>query len=376
MIKWPLATDAWDDAEINAMKRVIKTRRFTMGSTVEEFEERFGKLFNAPHAVMVNSGSSANLLMAAACSELGYLRPGDEIIVPAVGWSTSYFPFHQIGCELVFIDVNDTWNIDVNRMEQAIRPKTRAVLAVNLLGNPCAFDQLIEVCDRHDLILLEDNCESLGATYDGKCTGTFGLMGSFSTFFSHHIQTMEGGIILCDEDKIFNTLKSLRSHGWTRNTIWDRGNTFEFKTIGYNVRPGELHAAVGLEQLNKWKGMDKRRARNAHLFRKEFGNKDWCDIQKVADKGNPSWFGFGILFHDSEIRDSIENELHKNQIETRPIVSGNFTRQPVFEKLNAKIEGPLDWGNRLHDNGFFLGNSPIDLEEPIKFVSTLISGRL
>tara|TARA_R100000808_G_scaffold24863_1_gene58874 strand:+ start:14878 stop:16008 length:1131 start_codon:yes stop_codon:yes gene_type:complete len=376
MINWPLAVDTWNAAERTAMHRIIDSGMFTMGNNVEEFQARFCEIFGVKYAVMVNSGSSANLLMAAACLELNYFKEGSEIIVPAVGWSTSYFPFHQAGLEVVFVDVDDTWNIDVNRVEAAITSKTRAVLGINLLGNPCTFDQLIDVCNKHDLTLLEDNCESLGSGYDNKFTGSFGTMGTYSTFFSHHIQTMEGGLIACNDSKTFNTLKSLRSHGWTRNTIWESDNPFTFKTIGYNVRPGELHAAVGLAQLDKWDGMDETRSRNAYEFIANFEDKSWCTIQRVSNLASPSWFGFGLVFSEPGMKERAQELLTANNVEHRPIVCGNFVNQPVFKKMRARVHGDTPVADKIDSDGIFLGNNPIDLVPQIRLTAQLLEKHL
>jgi CDP-6-deoxy-D-xylo-4-hexulose-3-dehydrase len=386
MINWPLATDTWDTSEINALHKVIDSRNFTMGNTVEEFQEAFCYKFGSKYAVMVNSGSSANLLMVAGCVELGLLEPGDEVIVPAVAWGTSYFPFSQHGLKVVVVDVDNTWNISPSHVRKAITSRTRAVLAVNILGNPCAFDQLQEICDDHDLILLEDNCESLGALVDSKYTGTFGRVGTHSTFFSHHLQTMEGGMITTNDVLMFNLLKSLRSHGWIRNTngllpTEMPQDEFTFVCCGYNVRPGELHAAVGLVQLDKFDKMDVMRTNNATTFKQEFGNEPWCKIQHVEQKNQSSWFAFGVVLDKKIDRDHIRKVLEDQGVQTRPIVAGNIARQPVFNtpRFNGSIDwstgkAPLEVADDIHNNGFMLGNNPTDLREQITKTKLLIQG--
>ena len=188
-----------------------------MGSKVEKFEKEFAQEMGVQHAVMVNSGSSANLLMLTA-AKIQYKWENCNVIVPAVGWSTTYSPVHQIGAKLNFVDVClSTMNIDPTAVKMAINPYTKAILAVNLLGNPADLDSLRQIADEHGLALLEDNCESFGATVDGQFTGTMGDMGTYSFFFSHHLQTMEGGMIVTDDDRLANILKSLRAHGWIRD---------------------------------------------------------------------------------------------------------------------------------------------------------------
>jgi CDP-6-deoxy-D-xylo-4-hexulose-3-dehydrase len=344
-----------------------------MGERVSRFEEAFCKTFDFPYAVMVNSGSSANLLMVAAAFEMGWLRRGDQVIVPAVGWSTSYFPLMQYGLELVFVDVEaDTWNIDPSLVDEAITPHVKAILGINLLGNPCTFSRLQSICDEHKLLLLEDNCESMGASYNSKYCGGIGVMGTFSTFFSHHIQTMEGGIIVCHTEEVYNTLKSLRSHGWTRDTKWYHGDPFEFITMGYNVRPGELNAAVGLCQLDKWQYMIEQRTKNAQCFIDHFDNGDergkWR-IQATTDGGTHSWFGFGIVFDSEVTLTKARTVLSDNKIPYRPIVTGNFTEQPIMGRYRWLGEGPFNVANELETCGLFLGNNPMELKDAIEEVS-------
>ena len=194
-MKYELASSTWGSEEISALNKVVDSGKFTMGSEVLRFEADFARSVNAGFSVMFNSGSSANLALLAA---LRYLKkpmfsPGDEIIVPAVSWSTTYYPVHQLGGVLRFVDIDPTTlNIDPNRIEEAINENTRGIFVVNLLGNPAHWDKINEIAKKHNLFVIEDNCESLGAELNGKFTGTFGLGGTFSTFFSHHISTMEG----------------------------------------------------------------------------------------------------------------------------------------------------------------------------------------
>ena len=263
MINYPLAADTWDEAEYTAINRVIKSNRFTIGHEVEMFEKEFAEFFGSKYAVMVNSGSSANLIAISALilSDKYDLNPGDEVIVPAVSWATTYTVLHQCGLKLKFIDIDlDTFNLNLDILESAISDDTKAIFAVNLLGNPNDFDKLLDICESNDLVLIEDNCESMGATYKSKYTGTFGVCGTFSTFYSHHMATMEGGMILTDDEELNDIMKSIRSHGWTRNLGEnskfatkkdDFYELFNFIFPGYNVRPVEMEAAIGREQLKK-----------------------------------------------------------------------------------------------------------------------------
>ncbi len=220
MIDLPLATDTWDEKEYAAIQRVVDSGMFTMGAEVAAYERQFASFFGARHALMVSSGSTANLLMVAALffTKNPRLKRGDEVIVPAVSWSTTYFPFQQYGLKLVFVDIDPlTLNIDLKKLEAAVTDRTRAICLVNLLGNPNDFSEIKRIVSDRDITILEDNCESMGATFEGRQAGTFGLMGTFSSFYSHHIATMEGGCIVTDDEEIYHVLLTLRAHGWTRN---------------------------------------------------------------------------------------------------------------------------------------------------------------
>ena len=218
--KYSLASDSWGEEEISAINDVVKSNKFTMGPKVKKFEEEFANYHKADYAIMVNSGSSANLLMIASLfySNDYDLKKGDEVIVPAVSWSTTYYPVNQYGLKLVFVDIDrNTLNIDPKEVIKAINQKTKLIFAVNLLGNPSDLEDLKSICKKNEIILIEDNCESLGAKYHDRYTGTCGLMGSFSFFFSHHMQTMEGGMVLTNDKNLYELCLSLRAHGWIRD---------------------------------------------------------------------------------------------------------------------------------------------------------------
>lgn len=381
MTNYPLASSTWDETEIEAIQDVIKSGRFTMGEQVASFEAKFAEVVGAKFAVMVNSGSSANLALLAACR---YLRepkiaPGDEILVPAVSWSTTYYPVNQLGATLKFVDIDPlTLNIDTSKIESAISSKTRGIFAVNLLGNPANWIELKRLAESHNLILLEDNCESLGATIDGKETGTFGFGGTFSSFFSHHISTMEGGLIVTDDEPLFHTLKSVRAHGWTRDLpeenfvhnktgrAWD--DLFRFVIPGYNIRPLEIEAAIGKVQLEKLPSFIRMRRRNASYFKEAM--KEISGFQLQEELGESSWFGFSLILEGKlrGHREQLIDLLHEAEIESRPIVTGNFTRNPVIRHLNHAPIGPLPGADEVHDNGLFVGNHHYDLSKEINLL--------
>jgi len=378
MAKYSLASTTWDEQEIDAINDVVKSGKYSMGERVLAFEAEFAKKMGSKFSVMVNSGSSANLILVSACRYLKKpkLMPGDEVIVPAVSWSTTYYPVTQIGAILKFVDIDpDTLNIDVTKIEKAITPKTKAILVVNLLGNPADWDSLKKIADKHGLLLLEDNCESLGATLGGKQLGTFGLGGTYSSFFSHHISTMEGGLIATDDEELYQVMKSLRAHGWTRdlpekNHVYDKtGNAwddlFRFVLPGYNVRPLEMEAAIGSVQLRKLDSFIAARRKNAELFQSAMQGLDRYRIQK--ENGDSSWFGFSLILEGKlkGKRAGLIAALTQAEIDSRPIVTGNFARNPVIEHLPHLEIGPLPGADDIHDNGLFVGNHHYDLSNEL-----------
>lgn len=378
-IQFPLATSSWQKEELDAMHEVINSGMFTMGAKVSEFEQKFASYCGSKHCIMVNSGSSANLLMIAALfytkNSALRLKRGDEVIVPAVSWSTTYYPLYQYGLKIKFVDIDlETLNFDLTQLSEAITDNTRVILAVNLLGNPNDFDAIKKIINSREIILLEDNCEAMGAEFNNKKTGTFGVIGTFSTFFSHHISTMEGGLIATDNNELYHILLSLRSHGWTRNLPKENYVTkvksddsfeesFKFVLPGYNVRPIELEGAIGIEQLKRLPEMIKERRKNADLLKKFFSNNKYILIQKEI--GKSSWFGFSlILKHNCPLtRVELLKILQSKGFECRPIVGGNFAKNEVVKYFNSTTHGSLYNANYIDKNGFFIGNHHYPIPE-------------
>jgi CDP-6-deoxy-D-xylo-4-hexulose-3-dehydrase len=382
---YPLATSTWDEKELEAIQSVIKRDMYTMGESVAQFEKDFCKFTGSKYAVMVSSGSAANLIANAALfyTKNPKLKRGDEVIVPAVSWSTTYFPLQQYGLKLKFVDIDlETLNYDLDALRDAITEDTKMIMVVNLLGNPNDFDKIFEMTKDKDIIVLEDNCESMGAEYKGKQTGTFGLMGTFSTFFSHHMATMEGGFVTTDDEELYHILLSMRAHGWTRNLPKENKvsnksddwfeESFRFVLPGYNVRPVEMSGAIGIEQLKKLPTFLEQRRKNAKLFVELF--KDHKDFMIQKDIDNSSWFGFSLIIKpESKLKrkDFIE-KLQENNIDCRPIVTGNFTRNEVMKFFDYEIHEELTNADYLHDNGFFIGNSQVCLENEIRYLAEVL----
>ncbi|PKP45698.1 MAG: pyridoxamine 5-phosphate oxidase [Bacteroidetes bacterium HGW-Bacteroidetes-12] len=377
---YPLATNTWDENEKNAMLEVMESGMYTMGTRVKEFENQFAQIFGSHYAVMVNSGSSANLLAIASLfyKQNNPLEQGDEVIVPAVSWSTTYHPLQQYNLKLRFVDIDlGTLNYDLEALENAITSNTKMIVAVNLLGNPNNFNEINSIIGERNIILIEDNCESMGAKYDERYAGTFGVMGTFSTFFSHHISTMEGGVVLTNDEELYHIMLSLRSHGWTRhlpekNLVTGQKSkdvfeeSFKFVLPGYNLRPGELHGAIGIEQLKKLPEIISERRKNADYFNKLFSNHPFILIQNEI--GESSWFGFSlVLRRDAPYsRKQLITKLQENSIECRPIVSGNFLKNPVLKYYKYTISGKIVNADFIDQNGLFVGNHHYNISEEIE----------
>jgi CDP-6-deoxy-D-xylo-4-hexulose-3-dehydrase len=375
---YELAVSSWGAEEAEAVRRSFASGRTTMGESVAAFEREFAAYHGKRYAVMVNSGSSANLLaVASLCFRCERpLRRGDEVLVPAVAWGTTYHPLQQYGLKMRILDVErDTLNIDVSRLEAALTPRTRAVVVVNILGNPAALDVLRAFCDRHGLYLIEDNCESLDAELGGRKAGSFGDVGTFSLFFSHHISTGEGGLAVTDDEETCHLLRALRAHGWTRDLPADspvfepRADDFfeayRFILPGYNVRPMEFQGAVGRVQLAKLPLFTQRRRDNMALFRDRFAGDSRFLIQR--ENGRSSSFAFTIVLNPNQPIDRRRAlaALKAAGIGFRIITGGCILRHDVMRHYDFDTVGGLDNAMLAHDRGFFVGNAPVDLSRQI-----------
>ena len=382
--KFPLSYDSWDHEEKEAIFEVVKDGFFTMGKKVKKFEEEFSSYVGSKYSVMVNSGSSANLLMVAS---LFYtkenkikLKKGDEVIVPAVSWSTSYYPLYQYGLKIKFVDIDlDTLNYDLKKLKTAVTDKTKVILAVNLLGNPNDFKEIKKIINKKDIVLIEDNCESLGAEFQNKKTGTIGLLGTFSFFFSHHISTMEGGMIVTDNKELYHILLSLRAHGWTRNLPEDNlvakksknnfDESFRFVLPVYKLRPLEMSVAIGSIKMQKLPNFLVKRKINAEIFLDKM--KKYNDIITQKEIGSSSWFGFSLVIKpdSNRLKEDLVKLLNKTGFECRPIVAGNFARNEVVKYFNSENVDDLKNADLIDKNGLFIGNHHINMKEALTSLS-------
>ena len=369
MFKYPLTFNSFDNDDAKAVYDLFGSGYLTQGNITKQYEAELCRLFGSKYAVAVNSGSSANLLMISALlysrSEDYSLEPGDEVIVPAVSWITTYSPLIQLGLKPVVVDINlNSLNIDTSLIEGRITSKTKAIFAVNLLGNPSSLASLSSLCKRRDLILIEDNCESMGASLAGKKTGTWGCMGSHSTYFSHHITTIEGGFVLTDSKYLYDLLVCLRAHGWARDidenskiNVRNQNDDmyiptdFLFLLPGYNLRTTDLNSLLGIRQLEMFSAILDERRKTWECLKvtaETFG--DHIILQEIEDGAVSSHFGFSMITKKSSKSGSLRLNLRSVGFQTRPIVTGNILRHPVSKFFPDQTD-PLVFADKVHYDG-------------------------
>ena len=371
---YPLVENPFSTHDINEGIKVLKSKQLTLSKKTKDFENHFTKKFKSKYSLMVNSGSSANLL-ALQCLINPYrknrLKKNDEVIIPTLCWSTSLWPIIQSNLKPIFVDINpDTLNISEKDIEKKITKKTKAIMLVHVLGNSCNMDEVMKIKKKYNLILIEDTCESLGSKYKNKYLGTFGEFSTFSFYSSHQISSGEGGMICCKNNNDYNIIKSMRSHGWSRGTSYENkiynsnkrlDKRFIFFNSGYNLRPTEVSAAIGHNQfkrLNKFiaiRNYNRRLIINAMKKSKILNNK--IQIYQANDNVNPSWFGLSIKINSKikNIKRKIINKLENNGIETRPIISGNFTEQPSAKIYKLVKNHKFKNTDYVYNNSFFIG---------------------
>lgn len=388
-ITYKLSEDTFNHLETQRVIKLLKSKKkLSYGENVKKLEKKIAKLHNRKFAIMVNSGSSANLLGVSAVlyDPKFNLKKGDEIIVPALSWSTTYTPLIQLGFKLVFVDIDrKTLNISIPEIKKNITKKTKAIFAVNILGIPCNFDEIKKICKIKKIFLFEDNCESLGALYKKKITGSFGLFSTLSSFYSHHICTIEGGFMLTDNFRLYCNALSLRSHGWLReqpknshlqSKFSDFLSLFKFYLPGYNLRPTEINAVIGIEQIKKLKKFLKARRQNAKFFYNIFKKNN--NIELLPFDKNSSFFGFVIILKNKLLnkRKSVLGLLKELGIEARPVVSGDITNCPMIKFSKYKIANNIKCTKNIEKNAFMLGNRSREFIVSEKRVLSILNKKL
>ena len=369
---FPLVKNPYRIKDIIKAIKVLKSGKLTMGTNVLRFEREFTNKLKTNYSLMVNSGSSANLL-AIQCLINPYrnkrLKAGDEIIIPSLCWSTSLWPIVQSGLKPVFVDIDrETLNMNLVDLEKKISKKTKGIMLVHVLGNSTDMTKLMKIKNRYKLILIEDTCESLGARYKDKFLGTFGEFSSFSFYASHQISSGEGGMICCKDKSDYEIIKSLRSHGWSRNLSNEKkiaknnphlDKRFIFYNSGFNLRPTEIAGAIGRSQFKDLFRFKKIRNLNRNkiinLFKKNKKINKSIQIINANRNVNPSWFGLPLLVSKKNLLKKIMLKLEKNGIETRPIISGNFLKQPSVKRYGLIKNIKFKNADYINNHGFFIG---------------------
>ncbi len=384
---YPLSAATYDVEEILAAVDSLCSFRTTMWEKTREFEEHFSLHFGFAESIMVNSGSSADLVTAFAMIDpsVGGLSPGDEVLMPSLTWPTHIWSAMMAGLKVRFVDVDPTTlNIDMSDLEAKVSDRTRAIWLVHLMGNPCDMDAVGRISKTHGLVVAEDCCEALGAEYDGKPVGSFGMAGTFSFFFSHHITTMEGGMVSCADPALSDTLRLLRAHGWSRNTRYIEAGVpdgvdprYAFLDWGFNLRPTELQAAFGLIQLERAPGFHHTRVRNAGRFSALLEPyADQLSMMQVSPRAGCSWFAMPLTVSPDAAftRDEIVAELEAYGVETRPIMAGNLARHPVADRRPELGSIDMPGVDYVHRHGFYIGLHPFEDDDKIDRVGDVISG--
>jgi len=381
-MKIPLVKNTIDNQDIDKLIEWLQTYpRLTKGELTVTFEEEWSKFIGTKYSVFVNSGSSANLLMLYTLLETGKIKKGDTVVVPAVSWATDLAPVVQLGLNPILCDCNlEDLSVDLHHLEDIYKKNNpAAVIIVSILGLVPRMDKILDLCRKYNVIPLEDACESFGSRHKGKNLGSFGLMGTFSTYFGHHLSTIEGGVINTDDREIYNVLKSIRSHGWDRDMdedhrnslreahqVSDFENLYKFYHFGFNLRSTDLSAFIGINQLKKAANMCKVREHNYQLYADKIKNDFWSpEIRKDEYVSN---FAYPVI---SPHREKIVENLQNADIEVRPLVCGNLGNQPVWKQHYGEVSLPN--AEKVDKFGMYIPNNHEMGEVEIDIISDIIN---
>tara|TARA_B110000438_G_scaffold260695_1_gene270899 strand:+ start:499 stop:1653 length:1155 start_codon:yes stop_codon:yes gene_type:complete len=376
-----LVKDTIDNKDIDRLVLWLKSYpKLTKGSVTIELEKKFSAWLGRKYSVFCNSGSSANLLMLYALKEGKYLR-NNKVVVPAISWATDLAPVIQLGLDPILCDCNlEDLSVDLEHLEEIFKKdKPAALLFVSILGLVPNMNELMKLCSKYDVLLLEDTCESMGCDYENKKLGTFGIASTFSTYFGHHISTIEGGFVSTDDKTLYELLVSMRSHGWDRDLsaktqnklqkdwkISKFNSLYTFYYSGFNFRSTDLQAYIGLTQIDKLNDWGLKREANFKAYQKLIKNKYWMPY----DRPNTfiSNFAYPVI---SPNRDKIVLDLQKNNIEVRPMISGSMGTQPFYVKAYGRLE--LKNASIVDKYGFYIPNHPKLLSKDLEFISEIIN---
>jgi len=361
-----LVKDTIDNDDIDRLVDWLKTYpRLTKGQVTLEFEKKFSKWLGRKYSVFCNSGSSANLLMLSALQQGGYLT-NNKVVVPSVAWATDLAPVMQLGLEPILCDSNKRdLSVDLEHLEKIFEEELPSVLLfVSVLGLVPEMHKLESLCKKYDVILLEDTCESMGCEFRDKKLGTFGKMSSFSTYFGHHISTIEGGFVSTDDFRLYELLKSIRSHGWDRDLSvetqiklqqdWDVSefnSLYTFYYEGFNMRSTDLQAYIGLSQIDKLHRWGLNREDNLYKYLELIDDSQWKPTIDLNDFN--SNFAYPIIHPN---RDEIVEGLQKANVEVRPMICGSMGTQPFYVKKYGRLELPIV--TEIDRHGFYVPNNP------------------
>lgn len=365
---------------------IMNSSKLSMGDECVKFENRFAKLHNYKYGVLVNSGSSANLLLIQALLILGKLKKGDKVGVSALTWSTNVMPIIQLGLVPIPIDVEKN-SLNVNLENLVIchkENKLKAFFITNLLGFCSNLSEIVKYCKSENILLMEDNCESLGSTHSNRLLGTFGIASTSSFFVGHHLSTIEGGMVITNDDSLNDALLIARAHGWSRNlkskkqevlktenNIDDFYDKYTFYDLGFNLRPTEITGYLGNNQINYLDDIISEREKNFKLFNKHAkSNKKFMQLD-IMNLDIISNFAFPLVFNNRDDYFEYRNRFMENGVEIRPIVSGNIIEQPFFNKYSNRIY-KLKNATFIHENGFYFPNNPDLTGEEKEFLIDLL----
>jgi CDP-6-deoxy-D-xylo-4-hexulose-3-dehydrase len=382
----------WDHNEIRvALDALLNGAWIVSGEKVSEFQDAFSKRFNVKYSHMVNSGSSANLVMVTAAKKYYKWQDGDEIIVSPVGFPTTIAPIIQNGMKPVFIDIElETLNFDVSKIEEKINSKTRAIFVSPVLGNPPNMDVIVDICNKHGLTLLGDNCDSLGSLWNGRLITDYYDTWTTSFYPAHHISTGEGGMVCSDNEDFIKEARSIswwgrdcycvgsnnllecgtcgkRFDNWLENYDGIIDHKYLFTNIGYNLKPLDLQGAIGLEQLKKFDMLESKRREYKETIQKYIeDNIPGARVINATENSDPSWFGVPIYCESQEMKELLVSHFESNKVQTRNYFSGNILLHPGYKHLDDYKNYPNS--NLALSNVFFIGCSPLYNEKILNYI--------